>query len=72
MNSNNILYEEIIPLKEAKHIFSHIEWQMTGYLVKCRSKPKFKVKWVSKEDLMENYSIPNAFSYFTKYLKEGF
>ncbi|MBO4697421.1 MAG: A/G-specific adenine glycosylase [Lachnospiraceae bacterium] len=49
----------------AKHIFSHIEWHMTAYLVKAEkgnaSLPDDYV-WAGPEDLRTRYSLPTAFA----------
>ncbi len=46
--------QEIEPLGEAKHVFSHLEWHMTGYRVRLRSLPERyaagKVDGYSDED----------------------
>lgn len=47
-------------LKEAKHIFSHIEWHMVGYKIEVE-KENEEFLWVSKEQLREEYAIPGAF-----------
>lgn len=55
-------------LGSAKHIFSHIEWNMMGYRVdmaKKNSDPS--LIWV-KKDGMADYAIPSAFGYFKKKL----
>lgn len=52
----------LIPLKKAKHIFTHKEWYLTGYLVEVKEKIG-DYRWVSFEEL-ENYSIPTAFQAF--------
>lgn len=68
---------KILPMGEAKHIFSHVEWHMIGYYVKIANdslglKDKnFIGAWASREEINEKYSIPNAFSAFTVELKGG-
>lgn len=59
---------DVTPLGRAKHIFSHIEWHMTGYRVEVKEKlcdPS--LIWVKKEE-MADYAIPSAFGYFKKTL----
>lgn len=52
-------------VKNAKHIFTHIEWQMCGYLVDCDSKVKNNgFKWKTKEQLEQKVAIPSAFNAF--------
>ena len=48
-------------LEEAKHIFSHVEWHMTGYRVVLSGLPKESYLFVQKQELTEKYPIPNAF-----------
>jgi len=62
-------FETIHPLGTSKHIFSHIEWHMTGYYIKCTKKPRIELIWVTKEELMNDYSLPNAFSFYAKQIK---
>jgi len=67
--------ESIEELGNAKHIFSHIEWHMLGYYIKLREdivqKEDFKqCAWVTREDILERYSIPNAFSAYTEGIKK--
>ncbi len=56
---------EILPCGEAKHIFSHVEWHMRGYIVELPQElPGYR--WVSPEEIREQYSVPIAFRYFLK------
>ena len=55
--------------KKAKHIFSHIEWRMTGYLLAAREKfPQFV--WAGADEIERQYALPSAFKAFTGWLKE--
>ncbi len=42
------------------HVFSHIEWDMTGYKIKTTNKSDVFI-WKSKAEILENYAIPGAF-----------
>lgn len=68
----------IAPLPPARHIFSHIEWDLTGWAVTVadRNEPPLMAAedrtdaprpllWVRREELADTYSIPAAFGYFT-------
>ena len=50
-------------LPDAKHIFTHIEWRMTGWRITvaedCESAG---LVWVDPERLTEDYPLPSAFS----------
>ena len=50
----------IVPLEETKHIFSHIEWHMTNYLINLQD-PPVKDNFYSKEEILSKYSLPTAF-----------
>ena len=68
----------IQPLGEAKHIFSHIEWHMTGYVIRVEEpemrqqvqsgSPKDDLLFVNAEDAKEKYAIPSAFAAYAKYM----
>lgn len=64
--------EEILssePLPEAVHIFSHVEWHMTGYRVRLASEHPELFQMVRKEEIFMKYPLPNAFGVYTKALK---
>lgn len=52
-------------LPKAKHIFTHIEWQMTGYLARVAA-PRGSYSWAEKEALHGVYTLPSAFKAFLK------
>lgn len=53
---------------EAKHIFSHVEWHMTGYRVFLETVPQGKYLFADRQELREKYPVPNAFSAYIKAL----
>ena len=53
---------------KAKHVFTHAEWHMTGYLIEC-NKPSPNYTWVTKEEIDRHYSIPTAFKFYKKQLQ---
>lgn len=59
------------PLPEARHVFSHIEWRMTGYRAVLRS-PCQELPdgafMASKEEIKKQYPLPNAFSAYREIL----
>lgn len=54
-------------LGKAKHIFSHVEWHMTGYYLKL-SELLSGYEWKSAEEISREYAIPAAFSAYTKHI----
>ena len=70
---------QIQKLPAAKHIFSHIEWHMTGYAVRveepemhpqvqCEKNRADGLLFVEAEDAKEKYAIPSAFAAYAKYM----
>lgn len=57
--------EKIQPLPEAKHVFSHVEWHMQGYLVEVEAFQKEDLT-STKQQLETIYAIPTAFKEYTK------
>ena len=57
-------------LDTAKHIFSHIEWHMTGYEVMVDELEKTNQKdflFIHPEEIEKKYSMPSAFEKYTRY-----
>lgn len=51
------------------HIFSHVEWDMVGFKVLVES-TNDEFVWVEKQELLEKYPIPGAFSKFREKIKK--
>ncbi len=58
------LHTELLP--EAVHIFTHIEWHMTAYLMTGYFEDKEERIMATASELAETYAIPSAFSAYTK------
>lgn len=56
----------IEPAGEAKHIFSHVEWHMTGYRVRLKGDIPDMYISAEKGDIRTKYPVPNAFLAYTK------
>lgn len=60
-------------LTDAKHIFSHIEWQMIGYRIRVAALESNKGQpfiFSEKRQTEKKYAIPSAFRAYVKYMKE--
>ena len=58
-------------LGKAKHIFSHVEWQMTGYLIQVDELEKNCLEpmiFLHPDEVQESYPIPAAFEAYISYL----
>ena len=72
----NLADTQIELLGAARHIFSHVEWHMTGYRIHLPQIPPAlregngdgtSGRWVTPEEMEEQYSIPTAFrAYYEK------
>lgn len=60
----------IQPLGEAKHIFSHVEWHMTGYQIQVDELEKScnaDMIFARPEEIQKRYPMPAAFEKYTRY-----
>lgn len=58
-------------LPPAKHIFSHVEWHMTGYAIKVdelEKNCKEEMIFARPQEIQENHSMPAAFEGYTDYV----
>lgn len=61
----------IEPLPSAKHIFSHVEWNMIGYKIVLDDFVKERPYiWSSLEELHQKYAIPTAFGTYLELVIE--
>ena len=62
---------DIKPAPAARHVFSHIEWDMTGFIVQAASAsaPENCV-WADRLQLEDRYPIPSAFSAYRELVNE--
>ena len=58
----------LLAKKTAKHIFTHVEWRMTGYLIQVEETTSDFV-WATAEEIQKSYAIPSAFGAFTEWVK---
>lgn len=75
---NGLRALRVQPLKAAKHIFTHKEWHMEGYLVRVDelehgSPGEDSAGWIFAEpfETEEKYPIPSAFSAYIQYLRRN-
>lgn len=70
LKKENLSPIRILKLREAKHVFSHVEWHMTGYAVAVEE-PEGQCPYLFVEPArtQEEYPIPAAFSAYTEYLQ---
>ena len=61
---------EVLSLRPAKHIFTHIEWHMTGYYVELEA-VQDGLTWVTPAQLHGEYALPSAFRTFRSVVEGG-
>lgn len=62
---NDILQQ----LPAAKHIFTHIEWQMKGVLIQAEAPVEANgLRWVASEERLNEIAIPSAFRAYLRFL----
>ena len=65
LSSLGIAAGMITPTAPAKHIFTHIEWHMSGFFVDCADRGENDLTWVTAEEWLRDYAAPTAFKAFT-------
>ena len=65
LSERGIAFSSLAPLGEATHIFTHLEWQMTGYLVTLTEEIDGLI-FATKAELSSAYALPSAFRFFKK------
>ena len=53
----------------ARHVFTHVEWRMQGFLAECGTRPE-GFAWHTAREIEEGFSLPTAFRKFTRYLEQ--
>ena len=58
------------PCGEARHVFTHVEWQMRGLLADCEREAE-GFRWAAPAEIRETYSIPTAYRFYKKLALSG-
>lgn len=69
VGKQNMQAVSIQKTEDAKHIFTHIEWHMQGYIINVKE-PAEAFAWVSWKELQQQYALPSAFKTYVSVLKE--
>lgn len=71
LDSLGIEAYETTKLPASKHIFTHLEWHMKGYLIHVTElRDASDLVWATKEEIDHRYSIPTAFKKVVASVKE--
>jgi len=71
LQTQGLSAKHIQKLSTAKHVFSHIEWHLSGWRIELTppsdhilQENSLPVIWVTQKELAEKYSLPSAFHYY--------
>ena len=70
LNEKGFTVYEMEKTAPAKHLFTHIEWQMNGYIARVCEKDAADCVWAGTAALSEQYALPSAFKPFLKTLQK--
>ncbi len=56
----NIQFKNLQTKKHAKHIFTHVEWDMIAYEIEIKNKNEQWI-WTTKKEMDRQYPLPTAF-----------
>ncbi len=71
LKDKNISAQDIKPIGKTKHIFTHKQWNMSGYLVTTDDFDGFDgYTFVNLSELTKQYPLPSAFKLYTDFIKE--
>ena len=61
-------------VRGGKTYFSHIEWQMAGYVIEVAQleEDDSGLLFLEAEDCIQNYPVPSAFERYKKYIRKLF
>lgn len=56
----------VVPTAPAKHIFTHIEWHMSGFVADIPTVGESGLTWVTAREWRQEYAAPTAYRAFTQ------
>ena len=57
----------ILPVGKTKHLFTHVEWRMTGFRIEAGAEPE-TFQWRTPEEIRESCSVPTALRFYERKL----
>ena len=63
----------VTQLQNARHLFSHVEWDMTGYEIRIAPRGEIPGGWLfaGREDLLGRLAVPSAFSAYLRLIRDN-
>ncbi len=62
-------FGKVMDCRRAKHVFTHVEWHMTGYLVEA-SEMSCDYLWKTAAEIEASCAIPSAFNAFKQWIEK--
>ena len=63
LGSYGIAFSELKPVGKARHIFTHVEWEMEAWSARTEDfLPSYR--YALRDEILEQYALPSAFQYF--------
>jgi len=59
----------VTPLEPARHLFTHLEWDMRGFLVEIEETNSIPFQFVTRTDMDKDFPVPTAFRFYQKLLR---
>ena len=67
LQSNGFSPLKIRELQPCRHVFSHLEWHMNGWLAECGEEPQDNsLVWTDAQQMRDERPLPSAFRGFTR------
>ena len=74
VGSLGLIPEDCRPAGRSRHLFTHVEWRMTGWHVLCRDAGKTAdngLFWFTPEEIRTEVALPSAFRYWREKITEN-
>ncbi len=69
LTARGLTVRTVTPLPAAKHLFSHIEWRMQGFLVDTDAAPADDWLWATPAEVDTTYAIPSAYGAYRAFVQ---
>jgi len=69
MHTWGLQVKTVTPLEPARHLFTHLEWDMRGFLVEIEETGSLPFQFVTRMEMDKDFPVPTAFRFYQKLLK---
>jgi A/G-specific adenine glycosylase len=68
LEKNGFRIQNLISAGKARHLFSHVEWDMIGFFAEVEMTESTSLVFADPQSIEQTYSMPTAFKYFRNQL----